>query len=98
MTFRDCADLCYILFDSTNTTGPTMNQAVGAAHSGGSCQVSFSYDKGATWIVVQNYEGDCPRVRGDLKGQVTNHYDTNQDYQFVIPEEFPIGDRVIVAW
>jgi hypothetical protein len=75
-----------------------MNQAIGAAHSGGSCQIAFSYDKGETWVVVQNYEGDCPRVRSDLKGQVTNHFDTNQDYQFRIPETFPSGDQVIITW
>ncbi|KAK3065025.1 hypothetical protein LTS18_013210 [Coniosporium uncinatum] len=86
------------LYDSTNTTGATMNQIEGAAHSGGSCQISFSYDKGRSWVVVQNYEGDCPRVRSDLKGQVTNFYDLNQDYTFTVPADFPSGDRVIVAW
>jgi hypothetical protein len=75
-----------------------MNQAIGAAHSGGSCQIALSYDNGKRWVVVQSYEGDCPRVRNDLKGQVTNHYDTNQNYTFKIPESFPSGDRVIVAW
>ncbi|KAK3064349.1 hypothetical protein LTS18_007999, partial [Coniosporium uncinatum] len=86
------------LYDSTNTTGATMNQVEGAAHSGGSCQISSSYDKGRSWVVVQNYEGDCPRVRSDLKGQVTNFYDVNQDYTFTVPADFPSGDRVIVAW
>ncbi|KAK3061595.1 hypothetical protein LTS18_005853 [Coniosporium uncinatum] len=86
------------LYDSTNTTGATMNQIEGAAHSGGSCQISFSYDKGRSWVVVQNYEGDCPRVRSDLKGQVMNFYDVNQDYTFTVPADFPSGDRVIVAW
>ncbi|KAK3063714.1 hypothetical protein LTS18_013363 [Coniosporium uncinatum] len=86
------------LYDSTNTTGATMNQIEGAAHSGGSCQISFSYDKGSSWVVVQNYEGDCPRVRSDRKGQVTNFYDVNQDYTFTVPADFPSGDRVLVAW
>ncbi|KAK3081712.1 hypothetical protein LTS18_003563 [Coniosporium uncinatum] len=85
------------LYGSTNTTGATMNQVEGAAHSGGSCQISFSYDKGRSWV-VQNYEGDCPRVRSDRKGQVTNFYDVNQDYTFTVPADFPSGDRVIVAW
>lgn len=75
-----------------------MDQVEGAAHSGGSCQISFSYDKGKTWVVVQSFEGDCPRVRNDVKGTVTNFYDTNQDYTFKIPDSFPSADRVIVAW
>lgn len=70
----------------------------GAVHSGGSCQVSFSYDRGLTWVVVQSFEGDCPRVRPGLKGTVTNSYDPDQDYDFKIPERFPSGDYVIVAW
>ena len=32
------------LFDSINTIGPTINQIEGAAHSGGLCQISFSYN------------------------------------------------------
>ncbi|EON65846.1 hypothetical protein W97_05088 [Coniosporium apollinis CBS 100218] len=86
------------LFDSTNTTGATMNNTHGTVHSGGSCQIAFSYDKGSTWVVVQSYEGDCPRVREDLKGQVTNLQGTNQDFTFKVPETFPSGERVIVAW
>src|SRR3954470_12450253 len=74
------------------------DQAKGAAHSGGSCQIAFSYDKGETWVVAQSYKGDCPRVRNDVKGQVTDYYDTNQDYTFKILELFPSGERVIVAW
>ena len=46
---------------------------LGAGHSGGSCQVAFSYDKGETWVVVHNWEGNCPRVA--TPGQVTNVYD-----------------------
>jgi hypothetical protein len=70
----------------------------GAAHSGGSCQVAFSYDKGETWVVVHSWEGNCPRVRPDDLGEVTNIYDVNQDYTFKIPGAFPTGRRVIFAW
>ena len=73
-----------------------MDQKTGAAHSGGSCQVSFSYDQGETWVVVKYYEGNCPRVQNP--GALTNHYDLNQDYNFKIPADFPSGDRVIFAW
>lgn len=70
----------------------------GAVHSGGSCQISFSYDRGLSWVVVQSFEGDCPRVQAGMKGSVTNLYDPNQDYYFKIPDTFPSGDYVIVAW
>jgi hypothetical protein len=83
------------LFDSTNTTGITMHSP-GAAHSGGSCQVAFSYDKGETWVVVYTWEGNCPRVVAP--GTITNIYDVNQDYTFTIPGNFPTGHRVIFAW
>ena len=75
-----------------------MNQEIGAAHSGGSCQISLSYDKGHKWAVIQSFEGDCPRVRPGLKGQRTNFYDINQDYRFVLPNTLPSGDQVIAAW
>jgi len=68
----------------------------GASHSGGSCQVAFSYDKGETWVVVHTWEGNCPRVENP--GTITNVYDVNQDYTFLIPESFPTGNRVIFAW
>ena len=73
-----------------------MDQIVGAAHSGGSCQISLSYDKGQTWVVVQSWQGNCPRV--SVPGTISNHYDLNQNYTFNIPSSFPSGDRVIVAW
>jgi len=83
------------LFDSTNTTGATMHSP-GAAHSGGSCQVALSYDKGRTWVVVQTWEGDCPRTQ--TPGTITNFYDMDQNYTFSIPKDFPTGHRVIFAW
>ncbi|KAH7000833.1 hypothetical protein B0J12DRAFT_756340 [Macrophomina phaseolina] len=85
------------LFDSDGTPSHHMS-GLGAIHSGGSCQISFSYDRGLSWVVVQSFEGDCPRVRPGMKGTVTNDYDPNQDYYFKIPETFPSGDYVIVAW
>ena len=68
----------------------------GATHSGGSCQVAFSYDKGETWVVVHTWEGNCPRV--EAPGTVTNIYDVNQDYTFTIPEKFLTRHRVVFAW
>lgn len=70
----------------------------GAAHSGGSCQVSFSYDRGSNWVAVQNWEGNCPRVAASEVGKFVNYYEPYQDYNFTIPADFPTGDYVIVAW
>jgi hypothetical protein len=70
----------------------------GAAHSGGSCQISFSYDNGNSWVVVQSWEGNCVRVRKGYEGQLTNSYDIDQDYSFHIPESFPSADKVIIGW
>ena len=54
----------------------------GAAHGGGSCQVSLSYDKGATFTVIQSIIGGCPLA---------------SDYPFSIPADAPTGDA-IWAW
>jgi hypothetical protein len=45
---------------------------VGVGHSGGLCQVAFSYDKGKTWVIVYSWEGNCPRVA--TLSRVTNIY------------------------
>lgn len=70
----------------------------GAVHSGGSCQISFSYDDGITWIVAQSWEGNCPRVQRGLEGSITNFYDTDQSYTFEMPKSLPAADVVIAAW
>jgi len=75
-----------------------MHDPIGAVHGGGSCQVSFSYDEGSNWVVVQSWEGNCPRVRKGQEGQATNTYDVSQDYSFRVPENFPSSDKVIVSW
>ncbi|KAF2008344.1 lytic polysaccharide monooxygenase, partial [Aaosphaeria arxii CBS 175.79] len=69
-----------------------------AAHGGGSCQISLSYDSGHTWAVIQSWEGNCPRVRKGQEGEITNTYDANQDYTFRVPEGLPSSERVIAAW
>jgi hypothetical protein len=87
------------LFDSNNKTGvPGMHDPAGAAHGGGSCQISFSYDAGVSWAVVQSWEGNCPRVRKGQEGGPTNTYDVSQDYEFRIPNDLPSSNEVIVAW
>ena len=100
-----CLLICSRIFGNHNNTGPAMtrpragkNIQNSAGHSGGSCQVSLSYDQGRSFVVIQNYEGRCPRV--NTPGYITNDYppDGNQNFDFMIPSIFPSGDNVIFAW
>ena len=97
MLTRNDSQHAHRIYDSTNTTGPSMHDP-GAAHSGGSCQASLSYDGGETWIVVQSWEGNCLRVRKGQEGQLTNSYDTDQSYSFDLPSSLPGADTAIFAW
>lgn len=63
-----------------------------AAHNGGSCQVSISYDFGKTFKTLRSFIGDCPR------GAVENQLKTNnQTFEFWIPSETP-GGSILFAW
>ena len=53
-----------------------------ATHSGGSCQLSLSYDDGATFKVIKSMIGGCP---------------LESSYQFRIPDFAPSGDALF-AW
>ncbi|PHH92877.1 hypothetical protein CDD83_4020 [Cordyceps sp. RAO-2017] len=55
-----------------------------APHSGGSCQVSLSTDRGRSFKVVHSYIGNCP-IRGD------------SSYRFTLPADTPAGEA-LVAW
>lgn len=59
-----------------------MSLSSGATHSGGSCQLSLSYDNGTTFKVIKSMEGGCP---------LTSEYD------FQIPNDAPSGDALF-AW
>ncbi|RPB23905.1 hypothetical protein L211DRAFT_229428 [Terfezia boudieri ATCC MYA-4762] len=64
-----------------------------AAHSGGSCQISLSYDNGKSFKVLKSYEGGCPRdvpLNSNLAGP-------NQTFTFEIPKEAKSGTAV-AAW
>jgi hypothetical protein len=54
-----------------------------ASHNGGSCQVSLSYNKGASWTVIYSKIGNCP----------TTPYLT-----FTLPTDTPAGNRVLLGW
>jgi hypothetical protein len=59
-----------------------MTLAGSATHGGGSCQLSLSYDNGATFYVIQSMEGGCP---------LTTTYD------FTIPGDVADGNALF-AW
>ena len=64
-----------------------------AAHSGGSCQISLSYDGGKSFKVLQSYEGGCPRdvpLNSNIAGP-------NQTFTFDIPKEAKAGNA-LAAW
>ena len=64
--------------------GGTYNMTItgGAAHGGGSCQASLSYDGGATFTVIESIIGGCP---------LTSNYD------FTVPADAPTG-TAIFSW
>ncbi|EEQ83434.1 DNA-directed RNA polymerase [Blastomyces dermatitidis ER-3] len=60
----------------------TLNLAGSATHGGGSCQISLSYNNGATWKVIKSIMGGCPLT---------------SSYSFQIPSNAPSGN-VLLAW
>ncbi|KAI5862419.1 hypothetical protein GGS23DRAFT_610601 [Durotheca rogersii] len=63
----------------------TMSVEGGAFHNGGSCQLSLSYDKGASFTVIKSFVGNCPTASGGT-------------YSFTVPDDAPEGDEVVFAW
>ncbi|OJD22595.1 hypothetical protein ACJ73_06059 [Blastomyces percursus] len=59
-------------------------------HYGGSCQVGFSTNKGATWRVVKSFEGNCPHRHGGTDP-------AKQTFDFRVPADTPVGVQVF-AW
>jgi hypothetical protein len=68
------------------TPGESYNFTItgGAAHNGGSCQASLSFDGGSTWTVIHSYIGNCP-VQGE------------SSFDFAIPTDTPAGEALF-AW
>ena len=60
----------------------TMTLAGSATHGGGSCQLSLSYDNGATFRVIKSMIGGCPLTSA---------------YNFTIPSYAPTG-TALLAW
>ncbi|GLI79011.1 hypothetical protein PoHVEF18_007333 [Penicillium ochrochloron] len=53
-----------------------------ATHSGGSCQLALTYDRGKTFKVIESMLGDCPIAK---------------KYNFQIPSDAPNGEALL-AW
>ena len=68
----------------TYSAGSTYNMTLegSATHGGGSCQLSLSYDNGATFRVIKSMIGGCP---------LTSTYD------FTVPSYAPAGSALL-AW
>ncbi|CAF0832879.1 unnamed protein product [Adineta steineri] len=64
-----------------------------AAHSGGSCQASLSFDNGETWKVLHTFIGGCPR--GVRRG--TNIAGPKQTFPFMVPENTKAGNALF-SW
>ena len=75
---------------STATWAPGSAQKLGitggAAHNGGSCQLSLSYDGGKTFKVIKSIEGGCVNPAGG-----------DQSFDFTVPADAKGGDAVF-AW
>lgn len=69
----------------TYAPGGTYDMVIGsgAAHDGGSCQISLSYDKGKTFTVIKSIIGGCAAVGGS--------------YKFSVPSDAPTGEAVF-SW
>lgn len=69
---------------ATYSAGSTYNitLAGSATHGGGSCQISMSYDNGATFSVIKSMIGGCP---------------LETTYDFTVPSYAPTGNALL-AW
>lgn len=67
------------------TAGQTYDMSLtgSATHGGGSCQISLSYDNGATFKVIKSMIGGCP---------------LQSNYTFTIPSYAPSSDEALLAW
>ena len=83
-------------FDQSPAGDPTATWAAGspqqvtlddlAAHDGGSCQLSLSFDGGKTFRVIKSIEGGCVNPKGG-----------KHSFDFTVPADTKSG-KVIFAW
>ncbi|KAJ1950730.1 hypothetical protein EC988_004280 [Linderina pennispora] len=67
--------------------------AGGAAHGGGHCQFSLSYDGGKTFVVVHEELKYC-----FVGGPTTANTASVRSYTFNLPSELPSSDKAVFAW
>ncbi|KAJ1750194.1 hypothetical protein LPJ79_003095 [Coemansia sp. RSA 1821] len=68
-------------------------QTDGAAHGGGHCQFSLSYDGGKTFVVIHEELQYC-----FFNGPSSDNTAKVTEYTFKLPAEVPNSDKVIAAW
>ncbi|KAF8419297.1 hypothetical protein EV426DRAFT_505980, partial [Tirmania nivea] len=98
-------------FGGSDGEGQTLNPGQGAeimlkgtaVHSGGSCQVSITYDqppnKNSVWKVMKSFQGSCPiQADGNLQvpagGPLEN---TLPPLGYTVPADLPAG-KATIAW
>jgi len=67
-------------------------QSDGAAHSGGHCQFSISYDNGKTFVVIKNVFKYC-----FFNGPASGNAASVLSYDIALPTQLPSG-RAIFSW
>ncbi|OMJ29319.1 hypothetical protein AYI69_g1187 [Smittium culicis] len=65
----------------------------GAAHGGGHCQFSLSYDGGKTFVVVYEHLRYC-----FFDGPSSSNTASVLNYKFTLPESVPASNSVVFAW
>ncbi|KAI9764312.1 MAG: hypothetical protein M1840_008530 [Geoglossum simile] len=74
----------------------TANENV-AAHGGGSCQVSLSFDGGNNFQVIRSFVGGCPGNATFNSNNLPPRDQSPQIFDFTIPKDTPNG-HAIFAW
>lgn len=73
-----------ILYTASYTAGQSSSISISgsASHGGGSCQISLSYDNGATFKVIKSMMGGCP---------------LQSTYGFTVPSFAPAGNALLAV-
>ncbi|KAJ2777826.1 hypothetical protein GGI15_004382 [Coemansia interrupta] len=65
----------------------------GAAHGGGHCQFSLSYDGGKSFVVVHEELKYC-----FVNGETSSNTPEVLSYKFNLPQDLPASDKAVFAW
>ena len=96
-------------FDNVNGEGPTLVPGMGsniqllgtAVHSGGSCQISITYDsppnKDSNWRVIKSFEGGCPVKHTGNLDESLGVYNKLPPLEYTVPQGLHSGAATI-AW